>query len=43
MFHMANDSNLFQTREALEGDGWQLDGNVFRRQGRSTFRCTKRR
>ena len=37
MFHMANDSNLFQTREALEGDGWQLDGNVFRRLGEEHF------
>lgn len=30
MFHMSNDSHLFRTREQLEGDGWQLDGNVFR-------------
>ena len=33
MFHMANDSNLFHTREQLEGDGWQLQGNVFRKKG----------
>ena len=33
MFHMANDSHLFRTREQLEGDGWQLVGNVFRRDG----------
>jgi hypothetical protein len=31
MFHMANDSGLFRTRAQLEGDGWRLDGNVFRR------------
>jgi hypothetical protein len=30
MFHMANDSGLFRTPEQLEGDGWRLDGNVFR-------------
>ncbi|SDP75585.1 Methyltransferase domain-containing protein [Actinopolyspora xinjiangensis] len=29
MFHMSNDSHLFHTREELEADGWQLDGNVF--------------
>ncbi len=34
MFHMANDSHLFRTREQLEKDGWQLDGNVFRQGGR---------
>src|SRR5262249_53879780 len=33
MFHMANDSGRFRTREQLESDGWQLDGNVFRRGG----------
>lgn len=33
MFHMANDSGLFRTREELEADGWVLDGNVFRRGG----------
>ena len=33
MFHMANDSNLFRTREELEADGWRLEGNVFRRNG----------
>lgn len=27
MFHMANDSHLFRTREQLEKDGWRLDGN----------------
>jgi hypothetical protein len=31
MLHMANDSGLFRTRERMEGDGWRLDGNVFRR------------
>ncbi|KWW99035.1 putative type II DNA modification enzyme [Carbonactinospora thermoautotrophica] len=29
MFHMSNDSRLFRTREELESDGWELDGNVF--------------
>ncbi|HFE65991.1 MAG TPA: hypothetical protein ENJ93_01905, partial [Chloroflexi bacterium] len=29
MFHMSNDSGLFRTREQLEGEGWQLDGNRF--------------
>ena len=32
MFHMANDSHLFRTREQLEADGWNLEGNVFRRE-----------
>ena len=31
MFHMSNDSGLFRTREQLESDGWQLQGNTFRR------------
>ncbi len=30
MLHMANDSGAFRTREQLEADGWQLDGNLFR-------------
>ncbi|MCX4390539.1 N-6 DNA methylase [Micromonospora peucetia] len=29
MFHMANDSGLFQTREDLKLDGWALTGNIF--------------
>ena len=29
MFHMANDSHLFRTREELEAEGYQLEGNVF--------------
>jgi hypothetical protein len=29
MFHMANDSGLFRTRDQLESDGWTLTGNVF--------------
>ena len=33
MFDMSNDSHLFRTREQLEGDGWQLVGNVFERDG----------
>jgi hypothetical protein len=30
MFHMANDSGLFRTANQLEGDGYLLEGNVFR-------------
>ena len=33
MFDMSNDSRLFHTREQLEAEGWELDGNVFRRDG----------
>jgi len=33
MFHMANDSGLFRTRDQLEADGWELEGNVFARGG----------
>ena len=33
MFHMANDSHRFHTRERLEADGWKLEGNVFRKDG----------
>ena len=29
MFDMANDSNLFRTREELEQQGWALTGNIF--------------
>jgi len=29
MFHMANDSHLFRTREELEAQGFRLQGNVF--------------
>ncbi len=29
MFHMTNDSHLFYTREQLERDNWQLQGNRF--------------
>ena len=37
MFHMTNDSHLFRTGEELEADGWQLDGNVFRRDEEEQF------
>ena len=33
MFHMSNDSDLFRTRQEMEEDGWELDGNVFVRDG----------
>src|SRR6266699_922748 len=33
MFHMANDSHLFRTREQLETDGLRLEGNVFHKDG----------
>jgi hypothetical protein len=29
MFHMSNDSGLFRTRDQLEAEGWQLNGNKF--------------
>ena len=32
MFHMANDSGLFRTREQLEQDHWSLTGNLFTRE-----------
>jgi hypothetical protein len=35
LFNMTDDSDLFRTREQLEADGWQLDGNVFTRGGMS--------
>ncbi|MFJ6300190.1 Eco57I restriction-modification methylase domain-containing protein [Pseudarthrobacter oxydans] len=31
MFHMSNDSHLFHTRQQLEDDGWDLEGNIFQR------------
>jgi hypothetical protein len=31
MFHMANDSSSFRTRDQLEAGGWRLEGNIFRR------------
>ena len=31
IFHMANDSALFHTRQQLVNEGWQLIGNVFRK------------
>ena len=31
LFNMASDSNLFRTREQLEQDGWELEGNEFRK------------
>jgi hypothetical protein len=30
MFHMANDSHLFRTRDQLEAEGFTLEGNTFR-------------
>lgn len=33
MFHMANDSGLFRTRDVLESEGWELSGSHFRRDG----------
>jgi hypothetical protein len=34
MFDMANDANLFRSREELEQNGWVLTGNIFAREGR---------
>ncbi|MCB1810599.1 MAG: N-6 DNA methylase [Candidatus Competibacteraceae bacterium] len=31
LFNMTSDSHLFRTREQLEEEGWQLDGNLFRK------------
>ncbi len=31
LFNMTSDSHLFRTREDLEADGWQLTGNIFRK------------
>ena len=31
MFMMNTDSHRFRTRKQLEGDGWELQGNIFRR------------
>jgi hypothetical protein len=36
MFDMTNDSGLFKRRSELQEQGWQLDGNVFRR-GRDSY------
>ena len=33
MFNMTSDSGLFKTREDLEDEGWELNGNVFLRDG----------
>jgi hypothetical protein len=33
MIHMANDSHLFRTREQLEAEAYELEGNVFVRGG----------
>ncbi len=29
IFHMSNDSGLFKTRQQMEENGWELEGNVF--------------
>jgi len=34
MFHMANDSGLFRTKDQLGTAGWTLDGNILIRDGR---------
>ncbi|WP_330466623.1 Eco57I restriction-modification methylase domain-containing protein [Micromonospora zamorensis] len=34
LFHMTDDSDLFRTREQLEAEGWELNGNVFTRAGK---------
>jgi hypothetical protein len=33
LFNMTSDSGLFCTREELEADGWELEGNIFYRDG----------
>lgn len=37
MFHMANDSHLFRSREQLEVDGWALEGNIFHKDDEVCF------
>lgn len=34
LFNMTSDSHLFRTREQLVSDGWQLDGNVYRKKSK---------
>jgi Eco57I restriction-modification methylase len=34
MFHMANDSGVFRTKDQLGAAGWTLDGNIFIHDGR---------
>lgn len=34
LFDMTDDSDLFRTREELEGESWELCGNVFTRDGK---------
>ena len=34
MFNMTDDSDLFRTRDQLEVEGWELQGNVFVRDGK---------
>ncbi|MCC6310861.1 MAG: N-6 DNA methylase, partial [Trueperaceae bacterium] len=36
MFDMSNDSGLFRTRQQLENQGYELDGNIFRK-GKATY------
>ncbi|GFH37937.1 Eco57I restriction-modification methylase domain-containing protein [Streptomyces pacificus] len=33
LFNMTDDSDLFQNRATLEAEGWELEGNVFGREG----------
>jgi len=35
LFDMTDDSDLFRTREALDREGWRLDGNIFTRDGKT--------
>jgi hypothetical protein len=35
LFNMTSDSALFRTRAQLEGDGWALDSNVFRKRDKA--------
>lgn len=34
LFHMSNDSGLFRSSKQLEADGWELRGNIFKRNGK---------
>ena len=37
MFHMSNNSNLFRTREQLEAEKWELEGNIFKKEKEQYF------
>jgi hypothetical protein len=38
IFHMSNDSDVFRTREQLDGEGWAFDGRTYTQRGDSYVR-----